>query len=550
MPLPSPSGSGFLGCQHFQVAEVSRLIRYPLNSPEWLACLHVHAARIEETPLGRFAVCDFSDLTAHGGYQIQCEEARSYPFLIYRGAWKRLFRILLEWYRNAACGEAVPGYHELCHLDDCVLAETGEQVDLVGGWHDAGDLRKWTSTMAFVTLALADLLEEAPADLAAWGLDSELVWSQLTRGAEYLLKMIDPQSGLVWHSIASDVNSGNESGVWTDNVLNSGDERGAKKDCLIETADLHVQTLAAVTRLLRSREPALAEQTGAAALRIWEALCPRLEPKGGAGALVDAALRLWRLTERSTFAEIASAGLGEILARQATTAQFGQDRLHGFFVQNGTIEGNGDFRRRGGRGLYHHLAHARRLCEAARLWPQHADASRWRDGLTTLLEGCIEPMLQLNPYRALPACLCTEADAAPGARPLTGQLCFRYFGVEAEGNNGDLAAAAATLGLAARVLNQPKWAAYGQKQLEWILGYNPLEECMLTGIGYRRHAVFSPYVGPIPGAVINGFTGTRDTDEPLLCTQREMWPMNMEYWSIHTASLLRALAIIENERLS
>lgn len=550
MPLPPGSGMGFLGAHLFNVTDISRLVREPLNAPAWLNSLHIHHAAIEDTPLGRYAVCDFSDLREHGGYQLQFDEARSYPFLIYRDSWKRLFRILLEWYRNAACGEAVPGYHDICHLDDCRLAETGAQVDLVGGWHDAGDLRKWTSTMSYVTLALADFLEEAPADLSAWGVDADLVLHQLTRGAEYLLKMIDPQSNLVWHSIASDVNSGNESGVWTDNIPNSGDERGAKQDCQLGTADVHVQALAAVTRILGPRHPALAGRTGRAALRIWDALRPQLLAKGGTDQLVDSATRLWSLTERAEFADCAVAGLREILARQEARAAFGQDRLRGYFVKDGTIEGNDTFHGRGGRSLFRHLAHARRLCDALRFWPEHADSARWRDGLSLLLEGCVEPMLRLHPYRALPACLCTEADGAAGARPLAGQLRFRYFGVEAEGNNNDLATAAGTLGLAARLLGQPKWAAYGQKQCEWILGFNPEDECMLTGVGYRRHAVFSPYVGPIPGAIINGFTGTRDTDEPVLCTQREMSPMNMEYWSVHTASLLRALAVLENEPLS
>ena len=270
----------------FQVVQVSEFTSTRSTLPPTWPRSTGRARRIEDTPLGRYAVCDLSALTARGGYQILYGPVRSYPFLIYRDLWKRCFRVLLEWYRIAACGEAVPGYHEVCHLDDCRMADTGEQADLVGGWHDAGDLRKWTSTMAYVTLALADFVAEAPADLGTLGVDPDLVWRQIRRGAEYLLKMIDPPSGLVWHSIASDVASGNESGCWTDNVPGSGDERGAKRDCLLPTADLHVQTLAALARALRSRAPELAARTQAAALRVWAAWSPLAREADGTRRLL------------------------------------------------------------------------------------------------------------------------------------------------------------------------------------------------------------------------------------------------------------------------
>jgi hypothetical protein len=549
-PLPADAGAGWLGGRVVDVIEVTELIHLPFASPAWLAAHHPHAVTVERTPLGSHLVCDFSDLTARGGYQLACDGLRSFPFLIYRDAWKRCFRLLLEWYRIAACGEAVPGYHEVCHLDDCRLADSGEQVDLVGGWHDAGDLRKWSSTMSFVSLALADFAAAWGGAPERTGVEPDLLRRQLERGARYLLKMIDPDSGLVWHSIASDIAVGNESGVWTDNVCGSGDERGAKRDCPPGTACLHVQALAALAPLLRASQPELAGACLAAARRIWAALRAPGVPPPGVHDLADAALRLWQATGDDACAAFVHDSLRALLARQATTARFQQDRLRGYFVDGNTVAGNAGFRGRGGRNLFACMEHVERLAQALLLWPRHADAARWRAGLELLLEGCIEPMLKLSPFRALPACLCTAADRAPGARPLAGDLCFRYFGVEAEGNNGQLAGAGAALGLAARALGQPRWAAYGQKQLEWLFGFNPSETCMMTGLGYSQAAVFSFYVGQIPGAIINGYTGTREEDAPVLCLDREVSPMNMEYWSVHTGALLRALAILEQEPLS
>lgn len=549
MPIP-PNYTGWLGAIIPQVVDAGRLIRFPLESAEWRESLHPHFATVEKTSLGDFAVCDFSDLRERGGYQVLDGDRRSYPFLIYRDLWKRCFRLLLEWYRIASCGEAVPGYHEICHLDDCRMAEDGLHVDLVGGWHDAGDLRKWTSTMALVTLALTELVEEWPDRLDELGLDAELVWRQIERGAHYLLKMIDPVTGLVWHSIASDVDSPNECCVWTDNVIGTADDRGALRDCLPSTANMHVQTLAALARVLKARNPELAARQLAAARTVMAALETRCTEGNAPEELIDACGQLWRTTGEATWREQAATGLRAVLARQVTTAAFGQDRLRGYFTRKGIIDGNGDFRKRGGRSLYHHTERLRQLAQAILRWPEHPDAAGWKAALTLLLEGCIEPMIRQNPYLALPACLCLETDPAPGARPLAGQLRFRYFGVEAEGNNGELARAATSLALAARALGQPKWAAYGQKQLEWIFGNNPFETCMMTGLGYSQAAVFSYYVGQIPGGIINGFTGGREDDAPLLWLDRQASAMNMEYWSVHTAAVLHALAVLEKEPLS
>jgi hypothetical protein len=36
-------------------------------------------------------------------------------------------------------------------------------------------------------------------------------------------------------------------------------------------------------------------------------------------------------------------------------------------------------------------------------------------------------------------------------------------------------------------------------------------------------------------------------DAPQLCLERQVSPMNPEYWSVHTAAVLHALAVLERE---
>lgn len=525
--LPLTRGeAGFLGGFQVPLVRISEFIKHPLNSPGNLAAIHWCHATVEDTPLGRYAVLDFSPVTARGGYQIQYGATRSVPFLIYRDLWKRCFRLLLEWYRAASCGEAVPGYHEACHLEDCRRPD-GQTVDLVGGWHDAGDLRKWTSTMARLNGYLAELAREHAGQLDALGLDPALVAHQLRRGLTFLLKTIDPQSHLPRHSIAA-------AGDNSDNTWDG--PRRVLPGTPPLTAHVVIEALCALARVLPDAKPARA-----AALRIAGALGAELE--------WPTTLALWRATGEEAFPPRYVAGLRALRERQVTGPRFDQDGLRGYFLEDDRIAGNDGFRFRGGRNVFAHVKYAAQFAEALLEWPNHPDAPAWRDAAQAILEGCIEPLLMRNAFRVLPTCFFAEGETTLGGRPLAGRLRYRLFPHQQEGHNPWLANAAARLARCARALGQPKWAAYGQKQLEWIGGFNPFDECMMTGLGYSRGAVFSPYVGQIPGGVINGVTGTAD-DEPQLCLNRELAPMNMEYWSMATATALRALAHLENEPLS
>ena len=57
--------------------------------------------------------------------------------------WRRTLPKAVGYHKYQRCGVAVPNVHPACHLDDARRRDTGEHVDATGGWHDAGDLRKW-----------------------------------------------------------------------------------------------------------------------------------------------------------------------------------------------------------------------------------------------------------------------------------------------------------------------------------------------------------------------------------------------------------------------
>ncbi|HLI33810.1 MAG TPA: glycoside hydrolase family 9 protein, partial [Terriglobia bacterium] len=94
---------------------------------------------LERGDLGPCLTADFTDLDRPGIYQIRVGDERSVPFFIRENVWRRTLPKAVGYYRYQRCGVDVPGVHPICHLDDARRRDNGEHVNVVGGWHDAGD---------------------------------------------------------------------------------------------------------------------------------------------------------------------------------------------------------------------------------------------------------------------------------------------------------------------------------------------------------------------------------------------------------------------------
>ena len=105
---------------------------------------------------------DFTAIRGPGRYRIKCGDVESPDFAIGPVAYKDVPNALLEFMRLQRCGEN-PITGEKCHQQDGFDTTTGEMVDLVGGWHDAGDRLKHMITTSYCVAALylADAQDEA-----------------------------------------------------------------------------------------------------------------------------------------------------------------------------------------------------------------------------------------------------------------------------------------------------------------------------------------------------------------------------------------------------
>ncbi|MEE5993699.1 MAG: glycoside hydrolase family 9 protein [Oscillospiraceae bacterium] len=104
-------------------------------------------------------VGDFSNVTQSGNYYIQCGNLdKSYPFTISENPYSSMLDDSIKMLYLQRCGTTVQDAvfaHGACHNTMATIYGTNEQIDVSGGWHDAGDYGRYTVAGA---KAVADLL--------------------------------------------------------------------------------------------------------------------------------------------------------------------------------------------------------------------------------------------------------------------------------------------------------------------------------------------------------------------------------------------------------
>ena len=124
----------------------------------------------------KFQVGDFSSVTEDGDYYITAGGVNSRQFVIYNGAYDICQRTMLEYYTYQRCGHPL-GWNGKCHTDDGYIAETGEHIDLSGGYHQSCDLRK---SPGGVSIGVLTMMRFATKDTSEWGeilIPDEIKWA-------------------------------------------------------------------------------------------------------------------------------------------------------------------------------------------------------------------------------------------------------------------------------------------------------------------------------------------------------------------------------------
>lgn len=479
------------------------------------------------TDLGEYLVGDFSTLRKEGRFYIKSDDLRSYPFSIAVDVYQPVINMIVHYFSLQRCGASTTGYLSPCHLDDGLRLDNGKHRDVTGGWHDACDLRKWVDATIYGMIGLGKAYELQGAPYRKTILD-ELYW-----GNQYFLKMQEPE-GYVMNFVGGDVKEHADSNRWTDNVIregsgtarliapdgksgiqmlvfNSTDDRIIRTDPVGRAGQYNFITAEAMmARITRATDAGYADKCLQAARKCfqWCASSGKNETTGDIGAAMLAALEMYKTTKLDTYRDFAVAQAADLAKLQASGKGAG---IGGFFYTS--LSDQQPY-----KNIWQGCQAFMALCDLVQAFPSHGNVSSWKAMITAYAHQYLSLLSARNAFGIVPFGLYAQKD--PGGNRKIGDYWYRYF-MEPQldwwvGINSNLASAGVGLLKAASVLKDEKLKSIAQKQLDWIVGFNPFGSSTIITVGHNNpkqfinSGEFYPATPILPGAVMNGLGGDKN----------------------------------------
>ncbi|MBN1274160.1 MAG: glycoside hydrolase family 9 protein [Candidatus Aminicenantes bacterium] len=462
---------------------------------------------------------DFSFWKRPGRYRIRIyfedKTVESCPFVIssHRIA-SQTGPLAVRFFYIQRCGCEVPGWHSPCHLDDGRFPD-GTHHDLSGGWHDAGDYNKYNGYTPLSVYALArfagseaDRLGDEPPGFPS-PLD-EALW-----GAEWLKKCWNPDSNLLAGMVFSGYGYWGPPEEETDNIPGSGDDRP-----VLALGWNELELAAAAFAVL-------ARKTGSS---VWTDICrdmwetvlsqPAFDNDLNRGKRLLAAVEIHRLFEETESSSEAHSYASSLCDSQAADGSWNVWPM----LDLGLVPAA--------------------LAEFLRVFPSSS----------------LKPEIQQSLEKFF--LLWDTQRVAPFHIPKWDKdhIFYPYHPGEWYAGQNSMYLSLAWAGFCMEnslphpLAQEAEIRAYGC--LDWILGANPLEICMMEGAGtihlaryhHRYESIDNGLYGHVPGAICNGYVrASPSSDTPFLDIAGNAWQTN-EPWLPHNAYFL--LALSEYERNS
>jgi hypothetical protein len=530
------------------------LLRGPLTLRDAATAYYSGELVRRESPWGRLWQADFSAFTTPGSYQVETDFQISPPFAIRDRIYDRIIAGYLTFLHSQRCGCEVFGVHAACHLDDGVLDRDGSPWPVTGGWHDAGDFRKWLAFTQSHLDALATVLECCGTHLANGGIPTQSLLDEISWGNRFFHAMVSTD-GQVFEDVAggrAPMGSSlsyeqhwwfeNHPGCfgdasdnrWTDNLPASGDERMVRTTYNPLIQWNFVSTQARVARLLPGEE---AKHCLAMARRATT--YAEQHPYDGRTLFLAAELR-GRLELLASGEPVPPARIAHLANQLLSSQARVSTGLSGYFLETDKAD------------AYRSIAFSAepalallRLYELRHLFENAGLADRAKDAVSAYIEQYLLADANANPFALTPYGVYldppeqqrqTFRDAGSGRGVRTFMHPFNAQGI-IHGTSSVLLSHAHLLARAAHQIPRSGWRAPAERLLQWCLGSNTLNRSLFSGIGYRQPFGYSFRIPQIPEAPVTGFIGRPD-DTPYLETSTAIEWNTLEYWSmphIHAA---------------
>jgi len=522
-------------------------------------------ARSSNYNFGPAVIFDFSDLTAQGNYEITVEpdqasagsalavrraaspdiqrfpnRAPHHTLRVADSVWKTLLPKLVEYHTYQRCGCAVPGVHAVCHLDDGRRRDTGLHVDTTGGWHDAGDFRKWTDSTMMNLFGLLAIVRNLGSGWSGASSPVAPLLDEARWGNLFFLKMQDTD-GTVWADVAGGVGGDNSDNHWTDNIAGTADDRWINVSKVPGIQAMFVAAQAMMYQAFLQTDPAYAAACWNAAQRCWIANTHSGDNTTDVAWWTLAAIEMHRANPQPQFYDEIVRLANQLVSLQNGEPSGGQTAVRGFFPM---WPGNPEPL----RDQVHPAMPAYALLRAAQELPADSAAPTWLSATQLYIDEYLTPLTSLSAYGIVPFGLFVRSSSSNYYRPLGGFYSYRVFmenitGDDWTGLSSHLFSHALLLAEAARYFGNSTYRNMAYTQLEWAFGNNPFGATIATGVGYRNPQPYSPFVGPIPGGVMNGIGGS-SADQPALASEDPTCWQTNEYWSPNNGYCEWAISVL------
>jgi hypothetical protein len=202
------------------------------------------------------------------------------------------------------------------------------------------------------------------------------------------------------------------------------------------------------------------------------------------------------------------------------------------------------------RGILHSAQPLIALAEIGRVAADPALVGRIREALRRCLDTYVYPLSELTPFGVIPFGLYRELSSEGDLyRPWRDGYRYRFLMPENHpqrinhGLAGHWTSWSHALALAGMFLGEARCTDLAWKQLHWLLGCNPFNACVISGVGYNNPMPHSRFLGTFPGGFCTAFNGSAD-DLPQLDQDADAQWNTTEYWMTPLSNTLMALSLL------
>ncbi len=278
-----------------------------------------------------------------GEYFIYTNGVKSDVFVVKDRIYNDLYLNTVNgYYHIQRCGVEIPGCHKACHLDDAIVPDANKKlldqlilnqppdykpytnVDVTGGWHDAGDYNKYVGNTAVVVGILGLAFEEF--NLIGDTNQNKVpdLVEEIEFGMKWLLKMQDKDGG-VFERVFSGYEYKGLPEKETNNKKGDSDDRYLDIDKYTDITGKFVAACAISYRVLKNYAPEFAREVLNAALKGWDWIKKNLNRydtipwsfgryPGDKSAVVWAAVEMYQTTKNFDYLDFAERRVLEIKA--------------------------------------------------------------------------------------------------------------------------------------------------------------------------------------------------------------------------------------------